>query len=140
MFGKRKKLESEIRRLKDREKDVSALSKNYQAQIDELTKQLELKKVEYVVVRPPEESDLMEYNRQIAEFAINPFYLSFLEQEKREIIAAFSGNGKETPEYYKGQLHLIGKIFQASRDAKAIYATIREKLEEQEKAMDEENV
>jgi hypothetical protein len=132
MFGKRKKLESQLQKLKDREKDISALSKNFQAQIAELTNRLEEKKIEYVVVLPPEESDLMEYNRQIAEFAVNPFYLSFFEQEKREIIAAFSGSGRQTPEYYKGQLHLIGKIFSASRDARTIFEVIRDKAAEKE--------
>ncbi len=136
MFGNSKRLlnrqYAENRRLKERAVDVDALTANFKAQIAELERQLKLKKTEYVVIRPPQESDLQEYNRQIAEIVKNPFYLAYFEQLKREVVASFSGNGKESPEYYKGQLHLIGKVFGDSRDAELIYHAMYEKQAEQE--------
>jgi hypothetical protein len=126
LFDKSKKLLSENKRLKTRAADVDALVKNYDAQIAALSTQLQQKKIEYVVVRPPDAEDLKEYNRQLAEFVKNPFYLSYFEQLKREIVAEFSGNGKNTPDYYKGQLRLIGKIFTDSRESDAIHGVINE--------------
>jgi hypothetical protein len=118
MFEKRKKLEEEVQRLMSKELDFAELQKTYAAQIAELEKQLSKRVVEYVVVHPPAESDMVEYSRLIAELAVNPLFLAFFEQLKREIVSEFSGNGKLSPDYYRGQLHLIGRIFEESRTAK----------------------
>lgn len=112
---------------REREKVYEELVANYKAQIVHLESALKEKKTEYVVVRPPQENDLREYNRQIAEFVKNPFYLSYFETLKREIVGDFAGNGRNTPDYYRGKLNLIGQIFKDARDAELIHVAINEK-------------
>jgi hypothetical protein len=111
----------------NRKRDTAALIANFKDQISALEKQVAEKKVEYVVVHPPEKDDLLEYNRLLSDLVGNGFFLSYFEQLKREIVTEFSGDCKQGHEYYKGQLHLLGKIFKDSREAKLIYKAMLEK-------------
>jgi hypothetical protein len=96
-----------------RTKDLERLCSEQSA----LIKQLNDKRVVYSIIHAPDNGDLLEFNRCIADLTSNNFYLFYLSQKRREIVDEFEARGKENAEYYRGMLKSIGDIMQDSTNA-----------------------
>lgn len=86
----------------------------------------------YTLVQVPGESDRDTFNRKIAGFIDDPFYLFYLTQARRKATDAFEANGKELSEYYRGKLAAIGEIFIDARQSKRILQTPAQAPEDKE--------
>lgn len=84
--------------------------------VDELEKKIELigkttvPIVKHVLVMPPQESDIEEFNRNIGNLISNPHFAYYFNQMISEITDNLTFNNKESPDFYRGQLNLVAKI------------------------------
>lgn len=72
----------------------------------------------FVYVRQPAtEEELREYARKIGTLGSDEKYMFFLSKLQHETMANFSVD-KDNAEFYRGQMHLIGRILDQSREAR----------------------
>ena len=112
------------KRMKELEKLVSLLEE----QVKELKKPKEI----YTLVQVPGPNDQATFQKTIADFVDNPFYLFYFQQARRKATDDFEYKGKDMAEFYRGKLAAIGDIFLDARQAKMALNTIKSEQEEKE--------
>jgi hypothetical protein len=100
-----------------REIDLELLVEVQQKQIDALQKPKN-PSGQYIVCQVPQATDMRTYHEKLAALDSDPFYLFYLTQLRRSIVEGFEGSVGEKPEFYRGQLALLGLIIYDARKAK----------------------
>lgn len=78
---------------------------------------LNKKKIDFVVIQPPNSDELDSYNGTIAQLVENRWFLCFLETLKKKVMAELE-TGSLSVDYYKGKMSVISDIFRISGDAR----------------------
>ena len=100
----------------NREKEYLELIDTYKKKIESLSEELSASKKKITVIRQPGDSDAKEYCRAISNLTQSEFYLFYFDSLRRDITDKFSVSSGPA-DFFRGQLALIGKIFEDSRFA-----------------------
>ncbi len=104
-----------------RETYLEELAAAYKAEIQTLKE--ENKAVDFgrfISIPKPSESDMPEYYRQLSALVDNEFLLFYLTQLRRSVVDEFEVAGKDSAEFYRGQLAAVGKVFSDASKAKRV--------------------
>jgi hypothetical protein len=100
-----------------REKELEELCGMYKKQLEDLNKAVPNFASSFVCVGVPTPEDMKAYHTKIAALTTDPLYLFYLVQLRRSVVDEFEILGKDSPEYYRGKLALIGMLFQDAAKA-----------------------
>jgi hypothetical protein len=124
MIDEQKKLKSIII-------DHESLNREYKETI-EILRERKSEVVRNVVIVPPSNQvDTSQYLQQIGMICEAQWFVHFFEELKRDGIERFT-QGKESPEYWRGWIALIGKIFDESRNCKPALERIAQQARDNE--------
>lgn len=101
------------RRIADLERLVTLLQKEIKAHEERKPNYAS----SFINVPPPSDDDLKAFALKIEAFVNDPLYLFYFVQLRREIVDAFEV-GQVNAEFSRGELAIIGKIFNDARKAR----------------------